>query len=110
MGIQKNIYYRNNYVDEKLIEDISENFLIEKYNTSDKKLNILFLGRIEKQKGVYEAINSYKLAKNKINSISMTIAGDGSEIENVRQYILKNNIYNINIVGHITGAEKNQHF
>lgn len=60
---------------------------------------IVFAGRIEKEKGIWDAINALKLVDDK--NLVLEIAGGGSEVENIQNYIKKENIKNINILGRI---------
>lgn len=69
------------------------------------KLNILFLGRLDKDKGIYELIEAMsKLNKDKF---SLEIVGDGIEKNNIAQEIIKLNLENnIFLKGSITNKDK----
>ena len=48
-------------------------------------ITFLYAGRLIKQKGVENILESYKFLKNKYDSIYLTIAGDGPELENYKE-------------------------
>lgn len=72
---------------------------------SGKVRNVLFLARIEKAKGIYEAIEVFELLKVKYPFLTLTIVGNGSELSVVREYAESNNLFDINIKGELRGKE-----
>lgn len=73
-------------------------------------LNILFLSRIEKAKGIYEAIDAWHILKQKYPTLVMTIAGDGSELESVRRYVRSQNMTDIVFLGWVRAQSKLEAF
>ncbi len=61
----------------------------------DKKCNIIYIGRLEKVKGVDLLIKSIKILKENKYDIYLTIIGDGSEINNLKKLAMQLNIENI---------------
>ena len=49
--------------------------------------NLLFLSRIERTKGVYELVDTYKILKSKYGDLTLTFVGDGSELLALKQYV-----------------------
>lgn len=80
-------------------------YLLEGFQIEQKvfRRNILFLARIEKSKGIYETIDTYVILKQEFTDLTLTIAGDGTELQNVKKYIQKNNIQDVAILGAISG-------
>ena len=72
-------------------------------NRTGKVNNILFLSRVEKEKGIYIVIDSFCILKEKYPYLHLTIAGDGRELPNVKKYIQKNNICDVEILGRVSG-------
>ena len=68
--------------------------------------NILFLARVEKDKGIYETINAYKIIKAKFKLATLTIAGNGFELENAKRYVLNNKIQDVIFLGDVRGENK----
>ena len=72
----------------------------------NEKTRMLFLSRIETDKGIYESIAAYKaLRANNVN-VELVIAGDGSEASNIQQMIAEYADEDLRYVGRISGAEK----
>lgn len=93
---ESSIHLTNTLVDDSY-------FLInESFNRDSFK--ILFLTRIEKYKGIYETLEIFK--KLNLNNAELHIAGDGSELENVKEKVIQEKISNVKFFGHITGKEK----
>lgn len=68
----------------------------------------LFMSRVEKTKGIYETIELFRLIHRNCPDASLTIAGDGSELENVKKYVLENSVDAVKFVGFVEGNEKTQ--
>lgn len=83
-------------------------------NANEKKLEktiyLLFISRLVKEKGIYIAIDTIEILikKYKINNIILNIAGDGKIFAEVQSYINKKNMNNINLLGNVTGKEKDE--
>ena len=72
--------------------------------------NILFLSRIEEGKGIYEAIDAFRLLREKCPCATLTVAGDGAELENARKYVRTAALDGVRFLGWITGEQKHQAF
>lgn len=72
--------------------------------------NILFLSRIEEGKGIYEAIDAFRLLREKCPFATLTVAGDGAELENARTYVRTEALDGVRFLGWITGEQKHQAF
>jgi glycosyltransferase involved in cell wall biosynthesis len=112
-GYEKNIFTETTLVDKQLIEDVSSRELSEKciaLNHS-KTINLLFLSRLEKRKGLYELIEAYKkLKSNPVINFTLTVCGDGFELESLKEIIESDKIEGVRIVGYVTGEQKKQAF
>jgi glycosyltransferase involved in cell wall biosynthesis len=87
---------------------LSELDLGKKLSSFKQKINFLFLARIEKEKGVYIAIEAYKDFFEKHPGISscLIIAGDGPELQAVKKYVEVNKVPNIKFTGYVRGEMK----
>ena len=74
-GIESNGVWYNS------INDFSKNYMIKK---DDKKINIMYAGRILKQKGVIELINCFNKSSKKYKNIYLHIAGDGNLLDKLK--------------------------
>ncbi|MFA5013065.1 MAG: glycosyltransferase family 4 protein [Candidatus Paceibacterota bacterium] len=76
----------------------------------DKKINILFLGRIEERKGLIYLLEAYKNLKPKYNNIRLIIVGDGVLKNECVKYTKKNRIKEVYFEGQKTGLEVRRYF
>ena len=72
----------------------------------NEKTRMLFLSRIETDKGIYESIAAYKALRAKNVNVELVIAGDGSEASNVQQMIAEYADEDLRYLGRISGVEK----
>ena len=107
LGAKKSKYiYITSIADDSYLEEFD---VIDKFNKQQHKqqLDLLFLSRIEEEKGIYIAIDVINKANKLHNDICyLHVAGDGSELEKVKEYVMKNNIKNIIFHGYVRGKEK----
>jgi len=67
--------------------------------------NILFLARVEQAKGVFIAIDTYRILKKKYPYLSLTIAGNGSDLQKVKQIVAEEHIPDVRISGRVSGKD-----
>lgn len=79
---QKHFKINSNGVWYNSINDFSSNYKIEK---EKDKINICYAGRILKQKGIIELINSFNKLSETYNNIYLHIAGDGNLLESLKK-------------------------
>jgi glycosyltransferase involved in cell wall biosynthesis len=103
-GYKKQVYLETVVVDKYMVENVSEEQISDKY--FKKEVNLLFLARLERTKGIYEAIEAFVILKKQFPKVRMTIAGEGREFENVKNYIQIAKIDNITLTGFIEGDRK----
>ena len=100
--------YFKNY--KKLKEIIPNGINLETFNPSvpeikkfkDGKLNILFIGRIEKRKGLIYLLKAYKKLEKRHSNLRLIIVGKGPLENKCKTYIKKNKLKNIVFEGEIT--------
>jgi len=112
-GYSKKIFVETTLFDEELLESISiHEHINKKFNNLKNNFTILFLARIEKMKGIYEAIEVFQLLQNqnKNLNLNLVVAGDGKELVNVRNFINSKNIENTSILGEVKGDLKQKAF
>lgn len=67
--------------------------------------NILFLSRIEKAKGVYEAVDTFVLLKKFHPYLKMKMVGEGSELKALKEYVSSIGAEGIEFAGALHGSE-----
>lgn len=70
------------------------------------RFHILFLARIVKTKGIYEAVETFRIVRNKYPSAILSVAGNGFELDNVKKYVDSNKIEGIVFLGDVGGSDK----
>jgi len=90
-----------------LLNGVDSKISEKKYNNNNNKINFLFVGRLEKDKGIVEIVESFKRHKLK-DEIYLTIIGDGSLKEYVRKHTSQ--VSHINFVGSLTHDEVNKYY
>jgi glycosyltransferase involved in cell wall biosynthesis len=75
-----------------------------------EKFTMLFLARMVKEKGVYIAVEAFRQAAREMpdRELELIIAGDGSELGNVKTYVKENQIPNIQFPGFVRGTVKHE--
>lgn len=99
IGCTVPVYCETTIVGNDLLRKDKKQFLPKRYN-------ILFLARVLKTKGIYEAIKTYQIVKKKYPATCLTVAGDGFEFENVKKYVTSNNIGDVIFLGDVRGSDK----
>jgi len=92
-------------VDDLLLENFDMKRKIREIKKADI-INILFISRIIKEKGVYEAVSAFEILKQKYDNIRFFIAGDGNELNNIKEFVKSKNISGIQFTGYISGRNK----
>lgn len=107
-GFEGDIHVETTIVDEDLIGSFLQNDLENKLSSIDvNSLNVLFLARVEKSKGIYEALDAFTIIKQKYPQLTMTIAGDGFELDKVKKHASQLEFKkDITFTGFITGKDK----
>ena len=109
MGFRQPVFLETTIVDDAIFKR-REAESLSKAESDSPSFNILFLSRIERAKGIYEALDTYKILKERHKHITMTIAGDGSEFNRARQYADSLRTAGIEFRGDIRGEAKHMAF
>ncbi|MDO8424771.1 MAG: glycosyltransferase family 4 protein [bacterium] len=74
------------------------------FNKKDK-IRLLFVGRLEKRKGLIYLLRAYKILEKKFSNLSLVIVGDGELKEDCKRFVKKNNLREVYFKGRVK-AEK----
>lgn len=105
MGFKKKVFLESTAVDDEIFERLKEH----RYAVPTKQkseLHILFLARVGRVKGPYIALDTFKLLKAQPPQIKMTIAGDGKELNLVREYAITHGITDVQFPSFLRGERK----
>lgn len=101
-GIIKPVYIETTKVDDSLVNDLSG-----PVNHNDGMFNILFMARIIREKGIFETIDTYSILKSKYPKCTLSIAGEGPELEPAKEYVEEKSITDVEFHGYVEGEKKN---
>ncbi|MFZ2322073.1 MAG: glycosyltransferase family 4 protein [Ignavibacteriaceae bacterium] len=111
LGYNKNIYIISTIIDDELFRYHNEQMILSKIDKINfNEVNILFLARIEMQKGIYEIIEAFKIILKENPKVKLNVAGDGSALSKVKNKTANEKINNINFLGYVEGKEKAEAF
>ena len=98
-GIKTPVFLSTTKVNDRLIEG----FDINSKNGEIKTL--LFLARVEIDKGILIAINTFNILKQKHPTLKLEIVGDGKGLDESKKYVTDNNIKDVNFKGRLSGTD-----
>lgn len=67
---------------------------------------ILFLARVEKDKGVFEAIEVCRTLQARFSDATLRIAGNGTALKEAREYVERERIAGVEFAGYLEGESK----
>jgi len=106
MGFRKQIFRESTVVDDRIFGRIEEKSLTECRKERGPGFHILYLARIEKSKGVYLTLDTFRTLRERFPQIMMTIAGDGREAARAREYATKHRIDGVDFPGYLRNESK----
>lgn len=68
--------------------------------------NLLYLSRVEIAKGVFELLDAYRILKTRNPAYTLTIGGDGPDLEALRDYAKKLELSDVVFTGFLKGQAK----
>lgn len=98
IGVTSLIHLTTTKVDDKLISEFDINQ--KSYNKS-----ILFLARIEENKGILIALEAFKLVQKNYPEAVFKVAGNGSALKKAIELVESENINNVEFLGSISGEK-----
>jgi phosphatidyl-myo-inositol alpha-mannosyltransferase len=76
----------------------------------DDKLNILFVGRLEKRKGLGDLLRAYRLLQSRVPRTRLIIVGDGPLRGNVESYIARHRLPDVIMAGYVPETVKPRYY
>lgn len=103
LNIEVPIYLTTTKVSDQLVERFSHR-KIEEITT------ILFLARIEKEKGIFTCIDSFEVLNRKHPNLKLQIVGGGKALEEAKKYVLTTKLPNVYFTGPLSGERLKNEF
>jgi len=99
-GYNGTVSIETTVVDEKLLVDFT-------FGGKKRKGNeLLFLSRVQNEKGIFEAVDAVKILLDKNRNLQFTIAGNGSAFEDLKRHVSALDTNRITLKGYVKGKEK----
>jgi phosphatidylinositol alpha-mannosyltransferase len=76
------------------------------HTPNPKKITILYIGRLEKRKGVKYLLDAFKLISDDNNAYNLVIAGEGPDKKKTQDYVKKEKIKNVEFLGYVDDEKK----
>ncbi len=110
-GVRQPIFLGTTTVEEGLLNGFSIEDKIRRIRQAEK-IKILFLSRLEREKGVFETVDAVSDLSAQGYQVVLSIAGDGSVMAELRQYISTKKLpeNTIHLLGYVQGSEKKAAF
>lgn len=105
-GYAKPIYQETTVLDEFLIDGLTNEKITEKYAATGTQL--LFLARLERNKGIFEILEVYQKLKTEYPELSLVVAGDGGAMAETKSVIAENKIADVTLLGFVRSEQKRQ--
>jgi len=83
-----------------------ERFKRPKDRTADAGTTILYVGRLERRKGVRYLLRAYQLLQQEVDDLSLIIAGDGPEREMLQTMTEELGLRNVSFLGYVSDEDK----
>jgi glycosyltransferase involved in cell wall biosynthesis len=108
-GFKQPIFIETTTVDEKLLDGYTLKQRMDKVKSGNRPMNLLFLSRVEKEKGIIETIDAIKILSKSHPDIRLLVAGVGSYLSSAKKYSLDVGLSDkIIFLGWISGKEKSR--
>jgi len=106
-GVKAPIYLGTTTVANELLNDFSVSDKVKDIKDT-KTISLLYLARLEREKGVLQLIDAVRILLEKGKIITLSIAGDGALMKEVESAVNRLGEYsdNVKILGYVRGKEK----
>lgn len=105
-GFKSEIHQETTVVDETLLEGLNETALSQKYELLETRL--LFLSRIESNKGIFEILDTYIALKPSYPGIKLDFGGTGGALAELQQRVKLLDDPDVRVLGFVRGHEKRE--
>jgi glycosyltransferase involved in cell wall biosynthesis len=109
LGYRKAIFVEGAPIEDEFLTDGREAAQAESVSKR-RSFRILFLARMERSKGVYEALDTFQILQRTHSFVEMTMVGGGAELDRARDYAKSRGLAKIEFLGHLQGLAKLKEF
>jgi glycosyltransferase involved in cell wall biosynthesis len=104
VGFQKPIYTQFNPISTDFVKQVNNN----KKDFWKGIRKFLFLSRIEKYKGIFTAIDAFRIVNIRYPETQLKIAGTGNALTEAKNFVVNQNINNVEFLGFVNGEQKSK--
>ena len=101
-GFGQNIYIETTTFDATLLTQHNPIHRV----TSDATINLLFMSRVERSKGIFNLLEAFEILQQKRQDIRLNIAGVGRQLGEAKKFAATKGLNNVHFVGHVFGGKK----
>lgn len=76
----------------------------------DDSVNVLFVGRLEKRKGLGDLLRAYRLLQQRVPKTRLIIVGDGPERGKVESFVSRHRLPNVVMAGYVPESVKPRYY
>lgn len=76
----------------------------------DENINILFVGRLEKRKGVGDLLRAFQFMQSRVPKVRLIIVGDGPLRGRVESYVSRHRLPNVVLAGYVPESVKPRYY
>ena len=76
----------------------------------DENINILFVGRLEKRKGLGDLLRAYRVLHERVPNTRLIIVGDGPQRGRVESYVQRHRLGNVILAGYVPESVKPRYY
>lgn len=110
MGYRGKIHLETTTVEDEMFTHAASAVAEREGKPCRDSVTILYLSRIEKAKGIYEAIDAYARLQQRKAQVTLSVVGDGPELGRVRKYVADQGITGVLFKGHLSGPALREAF
>lgn len=88
--------------------DLKQYHTTTQKKVEDSTKRILYIGRLERRKGVKHLLKAYEILAKNVSDVSLVIAGDGPDREKLELMVDELELPNVDFLGYITDAQKKE--
>lgn len=100
------INFNNIYIETTVADEKFATFTFPEKKIEPAELNILFLGRLENRKGIWQILETFEILDSEKLNISLEIVGHGTEEVTLKEWLETKKLSNIKFSGKLTGEDK----
>lgn len=82
--------------------------LLINYNNSQRNgkiINVLFLARVDRSKGIFITLEIFRILKSKYPSLKLSVCGDGPALEEAKRIVESVQLNDVTFYGNVSGKE-----